>query len=127
MEGEKKFEEISRQVIGFAIEVHRTLGPGLLESAYEHCLCHELALNEISFEQQVPVPVVYKGLNLDCAYRLDLVVDRQLIVEVKAVETLLPIHSAQLITYLKLMGIHAGLSMNFHTEVLRDGIKRVVV
>jgi GxxExxY protein len=127
LEGEAKFEEISRQVIGVAIEVHRTLGPGLLESVYESCLAHELTLRGISFQQQVPVPVVYKGLSLDCAYRLDLVVDRQLIVEVKAVEKLLPIHSAQLNTYLKLTGIHVGLLMNFHTEVLRDGIKRVVV
>ncbi len=127
MEGEARFEEISRKVIGVAIEVHRALGPGLLESVYESCLAHELTLQGISFQTQVPVPVIYKGLSLDCAYRLDLVVDRQLIVEVKAVEKLLPIHSAQLNTYLKLTGIRAGLLMNFHTEVLRDGIKRVVV
>ncbi len=127
LEGEKKFEEVSGRVIGFAIEVHRTLGPGLLESAYEQCLCHELTQSGIAFQRQVPVPIVYKGLELECAYRLDLVVNRQLIVEIKAVEKLLPIHSAQLLTYLKLTGIHAGLLMNFHTEVLRDGIKRVVL
>ena len=127
LEGDKKFEEVSGRVIGFAIEVHRTLGPGLLESAYEQCLCHELTQSGIAFQRQVPVPIVYKGLELECAYRLDLVVDRQLIVEIKAIEKLLPIHSAQLLTYLKLTGIHAGLLMNFHTEVLRDGIKRVVL
>ena len=127
LEGEKKFEEVSGRVIGFAIEVHRTLGPGLLESAYEQCLCHELTQSGIAFQRQVPVPIVYKGLELECAYRLDLVVNRQLIVEIKAVEKLLPIHSAQLLTYLELTGIHAGLLMNFHTEVLRDGIKRVVL
>ena len=127
MEGEQKFEEVSRQVIGFAIEVHRTLGPGLLESAYEHCLCHELTLNGIGFQRQVPVPVEYKGLNVDCAYRLDVVVNNGLILEIKSVEKLLPIHTAQLLTYLKLTGIRAGLLMNFNCDVLREGIERVVL
>jgi GxxExxY protein len=127
VEGDKEFEEISREVIGAAIEVHRALGPGLLESAYEHCLCHELKLRGINHERQVPVPVFYKGLELDCAYRLDLVVDRQLVVEIKAVDSVLPVHTAQLLTYLKLTGIRIGLLMNFHVNTLRDGIKRVVL
>ena len=125
MEGE--FEDVSRQVIGFAIEVHKALGPGLLESAYEQCLARELELNGFRFRRQVPIPVVYKGICLDCAYRLDLVVDDTLIVEIKAVEKLMPIHSSQLLTYLKLTGIRAGLLLNFHSEVLRDGLRRIVL
>ena len=122
-----EFDPISRQVIGLAIEVHRTLGPGLLESAYEQCLCHELTQNAISFNRQVPVPVSYKGLRLDCSYRLDIVVQNSLIVEIKAVDRLLPVHNAQLLTYLKLTGIGVGLLLNFHTVVLRDGMRRVVL
>lgn len=127
MEGDKEFDAASRRVIGLAIEVHRALGPGLLESAYEQCLAHELELNEIPFKRQVPVPVVYKGMKLDCAYRLDLVVADMLVLEIKAVEKLLPVHGAQLLTYLKLTGIRAGLLLNFNSEVLRDGMKRVVL
>ncbi len=127
MDGTIEFEEVSRQVIGCAIEVHRVLGPGLLESAYESCLCHELSQHGIKFERQVPVPVIYKGLQLDCAYRLDLVVNGRLIVEIKTVEKLLPVHTAQVLTYLRLTGIRAGLLMNFHTEALRTGMKRVVL
>ncbi|ARJ67989.1 GxxExxY protein [Magnetospirillum sp. ME-1] len=127
MEGDKEFDAASRRVIGLAIEVHRALGPGLLESAYEQCLAHELELNEIPFKRQVPVPVVYKGMKLDCAYRLDLVVADALVLEIKAVEKLLPVHGAQLLTYLKLTGIRAGLLLNFNSEVLRDGMKRVVL
>ncbi len=127
MEGDKEFDAISRRVIGLAVEVHKALGPGLLESAYEQCLAHELELNEIPFRRQVPVPVVYKGMKLDCAYRLDLVVADALVLEIKAVEKLLPVHGAQLLTYLKLTGIRAGLLLNFNSEVLRDGMKRVVL
>ncbi|WP_237051461.1 GxxExxY protein [Magnetospirillum sp. ME-1] len=127
LEGDKEFDAASRRVIGLAIEVHRALGPGLLESAYEQCLAHELELNEIPFKRQVPVPVVYKGMKLDCAYRLDLVVADALVLEIKAVEKLLPVHGAQLLTYLKLTGIRAGLLLNFNSEVLRDGMKRVVL
>ncbi|WP_096704041.1 GxxExxY protein [Magnetospirillum sp. 15-1] len=127
MEGDKEFDAVSRRVIGLAIEVHRALGPGLLESAYEQCLAHELELNEVPFRRQVPVPVVYKGMKLDCAYRLDLVVADTLVLEIKAVEKLLPVHGAQLLTYLKLTGIRAGLLLNFNSEVLRDGMKRVVL
>ncbi len=125
MEGE--FEDVSRKVIGFAIEVHKALGPGLPESAYEQCLARELELNRIQFRRQVPVPVIYKGLSLDCAYRLDLIVEDTLIIEIKAVEKLLPVHNAQLLTYLKLAGIRTGLLLNFHSEVLRDGLRRIVL
>lgn len=120
-------DKIAEQVIGFAIDVHRALGPGLLESAYESCLCHELTLNQVPFERQVPLPVVYKGFKLDCGYRMDLVVRREVIVEVKTVERLLPIHEAQLLTYLKLSGHKRGLLLNFHSAVLRDGIKRMLL
>jgi GxxExxY protein len=124
-EDEEESHELSGRVIGLAIEVHRALGPGLLESAYEACLCHELTQNGIPYSRQVPLPVVYKGIALDCAYRLDLVLDGKLIVEVKTVEKLLPIHTAQLLTYLRLTGIAVGLLMNFNAEALRTGIKRV--
>jgi GxxExxY protein len=109
------------------IEVHRALGPGLLESAYEECLCHELSLIGLSFERQVPLPVLYKGVRLDCGYRLDLVVEGRVIVEVKSVERLLPIHEAQLLTYLRLAQIHTGLLRNFSVPALRQGIKRMVL
>jgi len=114
-------------VIGAAIEVHRALGPGLLESAYEECLCHELSLKGVRFERQVPQPVTYKGVKLECGYRLDLVVAGKLIVEVKAVDALHPIHTAQLLTYLKLSGHRVGLLLNFHSVVLKDGLKRLVI
>ena len=117
--------KLSRKVIGAAIEVHKHLGPGLLESAYEECLCHELALREIPFERQKELPVEYKGARLDCGYRLDVVVANNLILELKACEELQPIHHAQLLTYLKLTGIKFGLLINFNVPLLRDGIKRV--
>lgn len=117
---------LAEEIIGAAIEVHRALGPGLLESAYESCLCHELDLRDISYQRQLSLPVTYKGLLLDCVYRLDMLVDHTEVVEVKAVETLLPIHEAQLITYLKLGGWQVGLLINFNTPVLKYGIKRVI-
>jgi GxxExxY protein len=120
-------DPLTGKVIGAAIEVHRGLGPGLLESAYEECLCHELKLAGLGFTRQVPLPVVYKGVRLDCGYRLDVVVDGRVVVELKTVERLLPIHQAQLLTYLRLAGIHTGLLINFNVPVLRDGIKRMVV
>ena len=120
-------DSISAMVIGAAIEVHRVLGPGLLESAYEECLCHELNLRGIVFERQVPLPVDYKGVRLDCGYRLDIVLPGKLVIEVKAVEALAPIHDAQLITYLKLSGIRTGLLLNFNVPLLRDGIRRLVL
>jgi len=126
-EREEKLEKrdpLTEKVIGSAIEVHRTLGPGLLESAYERCLARELELNQIPFEQQVEIPIEYKGIRLDCAYRIDLLVQDSLILELKSVDSLLSIHEAQLLTYMKLTGIRTGLLMNFNTKRLVDGIKR---
>jgi GxxExxY protein len=120
-------EDLTEQVIGAAIEVHRTLGPGLLESAYEECLCHELHLRGIHFQRQVPLPVQYKGVNLDCGYRIDIVVEDAVVLELKCCEHMLPVHEAQLLTYLKLTGIRVGLIMNFHVATLvRGGIVRKV-
>jgi len=127
LEGDKKFDPLSRKIIGLAIEVHRTLGPGLLESAYEQCLSHELTKNSLGVRRQVAIPVNYKGLHLDCSYRLDILVENSLIVELKAVERLLPIHTAQVLTYLRLTGLKIGLLLNFHTMALRDGIRRIVL
>jgi GxxExxY protein len=117
---------VSEATIGAAIEVHRALGPGLLEQVYETCLCHELTLRGIPFERQRPVPVTYKGQRVDLDYRLDLVVDSLVVVELKAVEQVLPVHEAQLLTYLKLTGIHLGLIINFHVPVLHQGVTRRV-
>lgn len=117
----------TQRVIGLAIEVHRALGPGLLESAYEECLCYELRNDGLPFKRQVPLPVAYKSVRLACAYRMDVVVDARLIVEIKTVEKLLPLHDAQLLTYLKLGGIRTGLLMNFNTPVLKNGIRRLVL
>jgi GxxExxY protein len=114
-------------VIGAAIDVHRRLGPGLLESAYQACLVFELLRRGLAVTRQVPVPVVYDGVHLDCGYRLDIVLDRRLIVEVKAVERLDPIHTAQMLTYLRLTGITAGLLINFNVPVLVEGVRRVVL
>jgi GxxExxY protein len=118
---------LSEKIIGFAIEVHRQLGPGLLESAYEECLCYELGQANIDVQRQVPLPVVYKSVKLDCGYRLDLVVDTRIIIELKTVERLLPIHEAQLLTYMKLSRIRTGLLLNFNTAVLKDGIRRLML
>ena len=117
--------DLTRKVIGAAIEVHKNLGPGLLESTYEECLCYEFKLGEMSFERQKEIPVDYKGVSLDCGYRLDLLVDKRLILELKACESLLPIYEAQLLTYLKLTGLKVGLLINFNVPVLKDGIKRI--
>ena len=121
----RRQNELSGQVIGACIEVHRHLGPGLLESAYEHCLAQELALRGFRTRRQIPIPVRYKGIDLDCGYRLDLVVEDQLVLEVKAVEHLLPVHEAQVITYLKLTQLPVGLLVNFHVSVLRQGLRRL--
>jgi len=120
-------DRISEQVIGLAIEVHRALGPGLLESAYEECLAYELAQHQIRFRRQVPLPIVYKAVQLECGYRIDFVIDEWLIAELKTVERLLPVHEAQLLTYLKLTGLKVGLLMNFNVPVLKDGIRRMVL
>jgi GxxExxY protein len=118
--------EITEAVIGAAIEVHRHLGPGLLESAHEECMCHELSLSGLRFERQVHLPIDYKGLRLDCAYRLDLLVEGGIVVEIKAIDALLPIHKAQLLTYLRASGKHVGLLINFNVAVLKSGLKRIV-
>jgi len=120
-------DPLTDQVIGRAIEVHRELGPGLLESAYEECLCHEFTNASVAFERQKPIGIDYKGTKLDCGFRADLIVENKLLIELKAVEGLLPIHEAQLLTYMKLTGIGIGLLLNFNTKVLKDGIKRVVL
>jgi GxxExxY protein len=117
---------ITDQIIGAAIEVHRETGPGLLESVYEECLCYELTQLHLSFKRQVPLPVAYKGVKLDCGYKMDLVIEDAIIVELKSVEQLLPVHSAQLLTYLRLSGKHVGLLLNFNEAVLRRGLKRMV-
>lgn len=120
------FDILSNEVIGCAIEVHRVLGPGLLESTYEQCLARELVLAEIPFKLQCPLPVEYKGIRLDCGYRVDVLVDDKLIIELKAVEKVLGIHEAQLLTYMKLANIKVGLLINFNVQVLKQGLKRFV-
>ncbi len=113
--------ELSGKIIGAAIEVHRALGPGLLESVYEECLCHELELRGLSLERQKPLIVRYKGKNLECGYRLDLVVQDEIILELKSCDSIESIHKAQLLTYLKLSGLHLGLILNFNVPVMRNG------
>jgi len=120
-------EDGTRDIIAAALEVHRNLGPGLLESAYEECLCFELELRGIRHVRQSPLPVVYKGKKLDCGYRLDVVVNNEILLELKSVEKLLPIHEAQLLTYLKLSGLKTGLLINFNELLLKDGIRRIVL
>ena len=119
-------EELTAAIIGAAIEVHRHLGPGLLESAYEECLCRELELRRIAFERQKPLPLEYKGARLDCGYRIDLLVEGRVVVEVKAVGAPAPIHEAQVLTYLKLAQAKVGLLINFNVPVLKAGLKRLV-
>ncbi len=126
MREKDRINSITGHIIGAAIEVHRTLGPGLLESAYQACLSFELRKLGLRVEEQKPVPVVYKDVKLDCGYRLDLLVEDAVIVEVKAVDQLVPIHDAQLLSYLRLTGKRVGLLMNFHVLQLKDGLKRVV-
>jgi GxxExxY protein len=118
-------DPVTAVVIQAAMEVHSALGAGLLESAYEECLCHELSLRNLAFERQVSVPIAYKGIRLDCGYRLDILIPGYLIIEIKATERLLPIHQAQLITYLRLTGIPTGLLINFNVPHLRQGIRRL--
>ena len=120
-------DPLTGRIIQCAIEVHRTIGPGLLESAYEQCLLYELGLAGLSVNRQVPLPVKYKDVQLECGYRLDIVVSNEVILELKSVDKLLPIHDAQLLTYLKLSGIGKGLLMNFNVPFMKDGIKRLVI
>jgi GxxExxY protein len=120
-------KDLTSAIIGAAIEVHRALGPGLLESAYEECLCHELTLRGIRFRRQVDLPIVYKGVHLDCGYRIDLLIEEAVIVELKCVERIERIHEAQLLTYLRLSGKRVGLLVNFNAPVLTEGIRRRVL
>jgi GxxExxY protein len=120
-------DALTHEVIGAAIEVHRLLGPGLLESVYEECLCHELKLRGIEHIRQAPLPVVYKGLKLDHGFRIDVYFPGRLVVEIKAVEAIAPVHEAQLLTYLRLSGVHVGLLLNLYVPVLKDGIRRMVL
>src|SRR5579872_3228682 len=120
-------EDLTEQVIGAAIEVHKVLGPGLMESAYEECLCHEFHLRGISFERQVSLPVEYKGIKLDCGYRIDVVIENAVVLELKCVERVLPVHQAQLLTYLKIAHKPVGFIINFNVPVLARGIYRRVL
>ena len=122
-----EFDELSRSVIGCAIEVHRNLGPGLLESTYPQCLACELSHAEIAFQMEVPLPVRYKDILLDCGYRIDLLISDDLIVEIKNVEALLPIHQAQILTYMRLASVPLGLLINFNVTKLQSGIRRFVL
>lgn len=126
MDPNTRADQLSNIIIGAAIEVHRALGPGLLESAYEECLAYELRLRGVVFERQVPLPVVYKGIKLECGYRLDVLVEQLVIVELKTVDVIEPIHDAQLLTYLRMRGLWLGLLINFNTPVLKRGLKRLV-
>ena len=123
---QQSIDNITEKIIGAAITVHRELGPGLLESAYEECVCFELSQLGLGFERQVPLPVHYKEVKLDCGYRMDIVVEHLVIVELKAVERIIPVHEAQLLSYLKLAKLRVGLLLNFHTPVLKSGLKRIV-
>ena len=122
-----EFDRLSNTVIGCALEVHKSLGPGLLESTYEACLAHELEIAGVDFRRQSPVPVEYKGVKLDCGYRIDLLVENKIIVEIKSVEKVLRIHEAQLLTYMKLAKVSIGLLMNFNVHHLKEGIRRYVL
>lgn len=118
--------DVTEKIIGSAIQVHRELGPGLLESAYEACLMYELTEAGLQVERQRPLPVTYRGVDLECGYRLDLVVENKIILELKTVEKILPIHEAQILSYLKISGCRLGFLLNFHVDVLKNGIRRIV-
>jgi GxxExxY protein len=120
-------EDLTQIIIAAAMEVHRHLGPGLLESVYEECMCRELTLGETPYARQVALPLEYKGIKLDCGYRMDLVVKDLVVVELKCVDKVLPIHEAQLLTYLKLSKIRTGLIINFNSPLLKDGVRRFVL
>lgn len=122
-----QINQLTHEVIGAAIEVHRKLGPGLLESAYRKCLCHELTLRGVQFEDEYPLPLEYKGIRLECGYRVDILVDGLVAVEVKSIQALAPIHEAQLLTYLRVRGWRLGLLINFNVEILKNGIRRKIM
>lgn len=129
--GHSKFHEepdpLTGEIIGAAIEVHRHLGPGLLESAYETCLLYELGLRKLKAEKQTPLPIIYKGITLDGGYRIDLLVEKKVIVEIKSVKAIAPVHEAQLLSYLKLLGGGRGLLINFNVKLLKEGIRRMII
>lgn len=120
-------DQLTEKIIGAAIKVHKAIGPGLLESAYEECLAYELKQRHLSFDRQLHLPIRYKEVQLDCGYRLDFLVERSVVVELKAMEALQPIHEAQLLSYLKLGGWTLGLLLNFHVPVMKDGVRRIVL
>ncbi len=122
-----EFDNLSNKIIGLAIEVHKELGPGLLENTYKQCFAYELSQSQINFQMEVELPVVYKKINISCGYRIDLLIEDTIIIELKSVEKLLPIHKAQLLTYMKLADKSIGLLMNFNTKILKEGIKRFVL
>jgi GxxExxY protein len=124
---ELRYEDLTREIIGAAIEVHKAVGPGLLEGVYEECLCHELALRKLQFDRQLIVPVTYKSMKMDCGYRLDLLVERTVILELKSVDRIHPIFEAQLLTYMRLLEKPVGLLINFNVPILRSGIVRKVL
>lgn len=126
MNQKDRLSKITETIIGCAINVHKELGPGLLESAYEACLLYDLSQTKMKIENQKPLPIIYKKVKLDCSYRLDLLIEDEVVVEIKSVEKLLPIHKAQLLSYLKISGLKVGLLINFNVELLKDGIIRVV-
>lgn len=119
--------ELTHQIIGAAIEVHRLLGPGLLESAYEECLAHELSLRNVKYRRQVPVPVMYKGIKLECGYRMDIVVEERVVLELKSIECIAPVHEATVLTYLRLSEKTLGLLINFNVAILKDGVRRFML
>ena len=120
-------EKLTEAIIGCAIDVHKALGPGLLESAYEECLCCELGLRSIKYQRQVSIPLEYKGFNLDCSFRIDIIVEDTVVLELKAIEKILPIHKAQILTYMKLSGKSIGLILNFNEVSLKNGLTRLVL
>jgi GxxExxY protein len=122
----KEFSKLSNQVIGAAIEVHKHLGPGLLESTYQQCLAHELKINNLSFTIEQAMPIIYKGIKLDCGYRTDLIIENKLIVELKSVESLAKIHEVQILSYMKLANIKEGLLINFNVSLLKEGLKSYI-
>ena len=122
-----EINKITEKIIGCAIEVHKNLGPGLLESAYEECLCYELDKNGLYFERQKPVPVVYKEIKLDCGYRPDLIIEKEIIVELKSIDSIAPIHEAQMLTYLRFANKKIGLLINFNVTVLKNGLRRFIL
>lgn len=122
-----EINQITSEIIGAAIEVHKHLGPGMLESAYEECLCYELSNRGLKFEKQKPIPIVYKEIKLDCGYRADLIVENEVVVELKSQEAILPVHEAQILTYLRFANKKIGLLINFNVTILKNGIKRYIL